>query len=351
MRIVKIPVVLVVVALIVTTISCRQKSNAGDTPARLADRGTLQAEAFVVRTKKLNENIEVPGTLMPFETTEIRPEISGRIVELNIPEGRLVQKGTLLVKLFDGDLQARLKKLEVQLSIAEKTVERQKALLAISGISQQEYDLSQLESNNLNADIELVKVDIGKTRITAPYTGKIGLKNISLGAYVTPTNILTTISQVNDLKLEFTVPEKYSENMNRGREVIFGINGMEKDFHATIMATETGIEANTRTLKVRALVKGRHDELVSGGFAKVSLELGNADDLLVIPTQAIIPQARDKKVIVFRNGQPNFKTVTTGIRDSTFVQILDGLNAGDTIITTGLLAIRPDSKISITKVN
>ncbi len=311
----------------------------------------VQVEAFIVRTKTLSENIDVPGTLLPYETTEIRPEISGRIVEMNIPEGRVVEQGTLLVKLFDGDLQAKLKKLEVQLSIAEKTVERQKALLEINGISQQEYDLSQLEANNLSADIELVKVDIGKTRITAPYTGKIGLKNISLGAYVTPTNILTSISQVNDLKLEFTVPEKYSENMKRGKEVAFNITGMDKDYKATIMATESAIEANTRTLKVRALVKGRHDALVSGGFAKVSLELGDTGKPLVIPTQAIIPEARNKKVVVYKSGLADFKVVTTGIRDSTFVQVLDGLKEGDTVITTGLLAIRPDSKLSLTKVN
>lgn len=335
----------------ISAISCKEKK---ETPEVMRVRSVnlpIQVEAFVVRTKALNENIEVPGTLLPYETTEIRPEISGRIVELNIAEGRVVPKGTLLVKLFDEDLQARLKKLQVQLSIAEKTVERQKALLEISGISQQEYDLSQLEANNLNADIELVKVDIGKTRIAAPYTGKIGLKNISLGAYVTPTNVLTTISQVNDLKLEFTVPEKYSENMNRGKVVNFTINGADKKYTATIMATESAIEANTRTLKVRAIVKGRHDELVSGGFAKVSLELGNAGEPLVIPTQAIIPQARDKKVVVYHNGQPEFKVVTTGIRDSTFVQILGGLKEGDTIVTTGLLAIRPDSKITLTKVN
>lgn len=349
MRIVT-PFALVVVFFVVT-ISCKSKKEPEVLSNRMAANQPLQAEAFIVRTKRLSEKIEVPGTLLPFETTEIRPEISGRIVQLNIPEGRLVQKGTLLVKLFDGDLQARLKKLEVQLSIAEKTVERQKALLAISGISQQEYDLSELEANNLNADIELVKVEIAKTRINAPYTGKVGLKNISLGAYVTPTNILTSISQVNALKLEFTVPEKYSETMSRGKEVLFGITGIEKDFTATVMATEAGIEANTRTLKIRAVVKGKHDQLVSGGFAKVSLELGRAEAPLVIPTQAIIPQARDKKVIVFRGGQPNFTTVTTGIRDSTFVQILDGLKEGDTIVTTGLLAIRPDSRISLTKVN
>jgi membrane fusion protein, multidrug efflux system len=347
---VKLLQVLVLALSIVVTISCKEKKSTAVMPARSINM-PLQAEAFIVKTRPLTENIEVPGTLLPYETTEIRPEISGRIVNLNIPEGRVVQKGTLLVKLFDGDLQARLKKLEVQLSIAEKTVERQKALLEISGISQQEYDLSQLEANNLNADIELVKVDIGKTRITAPYTGKIGLKNISLGAYVTPTDILTTISQVNDLKLEFTVPEKYSENMRRGKEVQFTVNGLDKKYKASVMATESGIEANTRTLKVRGIVRGRHDELVSGGFAKVSLDLGNLGDPIVIPTQAIIPQAREKKVVVYKAGQPDFKVVTTGIRDSTFVQIVEGLNVGDTVITTGLLAIRPDSKISITKVN
>ena len=350
MRIVKLSFV-VIGLFIVSAISCKQKKKTPEVMTVRSVNLPVQVEAFIVRTRPLSENIDVPGTLLPYETTEIRPEISGRIVDLNIPEGRVVQQGTMLVKLFDGDLQARLKKLEVQLSIAQKTVERQKALLEINGISQQEYDLSQLEANNLNADIELVKVDIGKTRITAPYTGKVGLKNISLGAYVTPTNILTTISQVNDLKLEFTVPEKYSENMKRGKEVVFNITGVDKDFKATIMATESGIEANTRTLKVRALVKGRHDQLVSGGFAKVSLNLGNTGEPLVIPTQAIIPQAREKKVVLYKNGQPDFKVVTTGIRDSTFVQILDGLNERDTIITTGLLAIRPDSKITLTKVN
>jgi membrane fusion protein, multidrug efflux system len=335
----------------ISTLSCKQnKEEPTNMPARSVNP-PLQAEGFVVKTRPLSEKIEVPGTLLPFETTEIRPEISGRIVELNIPEGRVVQKGTLLVKLFDGDLQAKLKKLQVQLSIAEKTVERQKALLAISGISQQEYDLSQLEANNLSADIELVKVDIGKTRITAPYSGKVGLKNFSLGAYVTPSDVLTTISQVNNLKLEFTVPEKYSESMMRGRDVVFSVSGIAKKFRASIMATETLIEANTRTLRVRAIVKGNHEELVAGGFAKVSPGLGETGEPIVIPTQAIIPQARDKKVVLYRGGQPEFKTVVTGIRDSTFVQIVDGLQAGDTVVTTALLAIRPESRITLTKVN
>ncbi len=331
-------------------ISCKDEKK--DAPAAAGPRKTppLQVEGFIVRTESLSEKIEVPGTLMPFETTEIRPEISGRLVSINIPEGRYVSKGTVLARIFDGDLQAQLKKLEVQLSIAEKTAERYKELLKINGISQQEYDLAELQANNLRADISLVKVDINRTQIRAPFNGQVGLKNISVGAYVSPTNVLTTISQVNRLKLEFTVPEKYSEDMKPGKTISFGITGTTKQFSAAVMATETAIEANTRSLKVRAVVNQNDKLLVPGAFAKVSLDLGKNNAALIIPTQAVIPQARNKRVVLYRSGAPEYQIVTTGIRDSTFVEITDGLKVGDTVITTGLLAIRPESKITLTKV-
>ncbi|THU38433.1 efflux RND transporter periplasmic adaptor subunit [Niastella caeni] len=333
-------------------ISCKSEKKDNAPAARTgggADR-PVQAEAFIVKTKSLSENLEIPGTLLPFEETEIRPEISGRVIALNIPEGSFVQKGTLLIKLFDSDLQAQLKKLQVQLEIAQKTAERQEALLKIEGVSKQEVDLSQLQVSNLKADIELLKVDIGKTEIRAPFAGRIGLKSISNGAYITPTSLITTISQVNQLKLEFSVPEKYSEDMRRGRPVNFTVAGSDNKFTASILATESNIEANTRTLKVRAVVQGKHNLLVPGAFAKVNLQLGKNDHSLIVPSQAVIPQARNKRVIVYKGGKPDFAVVTTGIRDSSYVQVLDGVNEGDTVITTALLTIRPESKIKLTKV-
>jgi membrane fusion protein (multidrug efflux system) len=213
--------------LAVSLLACKEEKKDKEAPAGSAPRGggILQVEAFVVKTQSLSENLEVPGSLMPFEQTEIRPEITGRVVQLNIPEGSAVRKGTLLVKLFDEDLQAQLKKLQVQLEINAKTAERQKELLKISGISQQEYDLSELAVSNLKADIDLLKVSISKTEVRAPFDGRIGLKNISLGAYVSPTNLVTTISQVGQLKLEFSVPEKYSDLMRKGRPMSFTIAG------------------------------------------------------------------------------------------------------------------------------
>jgi len=333
-------------------LSCENKKKNSSPPnaSALKANRPMQAEGYIVKTKSISENIEVPGTLLPFEETEIRPEISGRVVYLNVPEGRFVSKGNVLVKLFDGDLQAQLKKLQVQLAIAQQTAARYKELLKIGGVSQQEYDLTELQVNNLNADMQLVRVDIYKTTIRAPYSGRIGLKSISSGAYITPTNIITTISQVSKLKMEFTVPEKYSDNMTRGRIVNFTVAGTNQKFSSSIMATESNIEATTRTLKVRSVVTGNHPTLVPGAFAKVTLQMDKNDQALIIPTQAIIPQARNKRVILYRNGVAKFEIVSTGIRDSSFVQITDGLKAGDTIVTTGLLAIRPESQIKLSKI-
>jgi membrane fusion protein, multidrug efflux system len=344
----------IVIGIILAFIFVSCKNEKKETPANAGRTGggdrPISAEAFIVKTKTLSENLEIPGTLLPFEVTEIRPEISGRVVSLNIPEGSFVQKGTLLVKMFDGDLQAQLKKLQVQLEIAQKTAERQEALLKIEGISKQEVDLSQLQVSNLKADIELIRVDIVKTEIRAPFAGRIGLKNISNGAYITPTTLLTTISQVSQLKLEFSVPEKYSEAMRKGRQVSFSVAGSDNKFTASVLATESNIEANTRTLKVRAVVQGKSSLLVPGAFAKVALQLGKNDHSLIVPSQAVIPQARNKRVIVYKGGKIDFAVVTTGIRDSSYVQVLDGVKEGDTILTTALLAVRPESKIKLTKV-
>lgn len=336
-----------VLSLLVT--ACREQKKE-EASRRNRGGGPIQAEGFVVRTTSLSENIEVPGTLLPFEVTEIRSEISGRVVRLNIPEGSYVQQGALLVKLFDDDLQAQLQKLQVQLQIAQKTAERYRELLKISGVSQQELDLSELEVNNLKADIELIKVSITKTEIRAPFNGRIGLRSISLGAYITPTNLITTISQVGQLKMQFSVPEKYSAEMRKGRQIDFTVSGSDKKFKASILATATLIEENTRTLQVLTVITGSNPLLVAGSSAKVSLRLGQDDQAIIVPTQAIIPQARNKQVVVYRNGSVNFETVVTGIRDSTFVQIMEGVKKGDTIVTTALLSIQPNSKIQLTKV-
>ncbi len=309
-----------------------------------------RVDAFVVSAKSIGNIIDVPGSIIAFEGTELHPEVSGRVTILNVKEGTTVARGMLLVKLFDGDLQAQLKKLEVQLAIKEKTEQRQAELLKINGISQQEYDLSALDVSNIKADIELIRTSILKTEIRAPFTGKLGLRNISIGAYITPQTIITTIREVENLKLEFTVPEKYSSQIKTGMPVMFMLDGSDKKFNAKIIASESSVAEDNRSLKVRAIISSKDAMLSPGIFTKVSLDFGVDNNAIMIPSQAVIPQARFKNVILYKNGAAKFAVVQTGVRDSAFVQILSGVEIGDTVITTGLLSIKPDGDIQLTSV-
>jgi len=309
-----------------------------------------QLEGLIVKPTKLVQEIEVSGTLQPFDETILMPEVAGRVITLNIQEGKPVTKGALLVKLFDEDLQSQLKMLQVQLQIAENNEQRMKTLFNVKGTSQQEYDASLLQVNNLKAQIDVMKVNIGKTEIKAPYNGIVGLKKISPGQYITPSTQIATIRAVNTLKLDFSIPEKYSHAVRQGNKVEFFISGMDTKFNATIAATEASIESDSRNLNVRALVDANSKGLLPGAFAKVKAVLGSKDDALMIPTSSIVPQASVKKVYVARNGKAAFVTITTGVREADNIEVLSGLKAGDTLVTTGILFIKQNNTLKFSKV-
>jgi membrane fusion protein, multidrug efflux system len=307
-------------------------------------------EGIIVKPSVLEQKIMVSGTLIPFEETVLMPEVPGRVVSINLPEGNFVKKGTLLVKLFDGDLQANLSKAQTQLQIAQQTLDRQTELLKVSGISQADFDQTRLQVNSIKDDIAVLKVQIGKTEIVAPFDGTIGLRNISIGAEVTPSTALATIRAENQLKLDFSVPEKYSGQVKPGEKVQFTIEGDDKKIDATVLATEENIEANTRNLNVRAVVDNKSAKLIPGAFANVELSLGVNNNAMMIPTQAIIPEERDKKIILSVKGKATFMSVTTGVRKDSTIEVLDGIKPGDTVVTTGILLIRPGENLNFSKI-
>ncbi len=322
----------------------KEEPKAGQRPT------SMRVDGYVVTAQPFASTIEVPGTIVANEVTEVHPEVSGRITYLNVAEGKFVSKGTLLAKLYDGDLVAQLKKVQVQLSIAEKTEDRQMQLLKIQGISQQDYDLSLLQVNNLKADIDILQTSIAKTQIRAPFNGKLGLKNISPGAYVTPASVIAVINQTSQLKLDFTVPEKYTTQIKTGQIVSFSYEGSDKKYSARVIATESNITETTRSLSVRSIIIDNDVNLIPGAFAKVKLSFDPDPNAILIPTQAVLPQARGKKVVIADKGVAKFVDVTTGIRDSARIQITEGLKPGDTVIVTGLLSLRPEGKIQVGKV-
>ncbi len=335
--------------------SCGSRSKKADPPvknnAKSNEPTALSVQGYIIYPSVLHSSIEVAGTLLPFEETDIHPEVSGKLTYLSINEGSHVKKGTLLARLFDGDLQAQLQKLKVQLQVAQKTEQRQQELLKIGGISQQDYDLSVLDVSSIKADMQVLQAAIDKTIIKAPFDGKVGFKNVSIGAFITPTTVITTIRQDTKLKLEFSVPERFTPKVKLGNVINFTTEATGKNYQAKIYATESGITEENRSLKVHAVVENTDKNITAGSFAKVAFDMGDNNEAVMIPTQAVIPQARDKQVIVYNGGNADFKVVTTGTRDSAKVEILSGLAIGDTVITTGLLSIKPGSKINLSSLN
>lgn len=334
-----------------TACSSKDKKEKAAAGAKPGAPPIPKVEAYVVGTSTVAENIDLPGSVIANEATSINPEISGRLVYLNAAEGKQVGKGTLLAKIYDGDLKAQLNKLTVQLKVQEQTAKRYEELLKINGVSQQEYDMIVLQSSNLRADMEIIRSNIMRTEIRAPFSGTLGLKMVSPGAYVSPQTVITTIRQNSELKLDFTLPERYTGKLRPGQLVSFTAEGNDKTYNAKVVATESGLSEESRSLNVRALITNNDNTLLPGIFVKVKLGFEPDTSAIMIPSQAIVPQARGKKALLYKGGTVAFTDIQTGLRDSARVQVLSGLQPGDTIITTGLMGLKPGGKVQLGKIS
>jgi len=312
-------------------------------------RGSRPVDAVVVQPSLLEKDIFVPGLILAYDQVELKSEVAGRVVMLNLPEGRSVAKGTLLVKLFDDDLQANLKKLQAHYKIQRQVFDRQTELFKVNGISKNEYERAELDLLALAADIDVLKTHIRKTEVLAPFNGVIGLRSISEGAFVPAAALLGTISTTNTLKIDFSVPEKYSQKMQAGAKVEFSTTNVPSAT-ATIIATDQSVDAQTQNLRVRALVDKPDKRLVPGGYCQVNLNLDSRNDAIIIPSQAIVAQIDGKFVIVARQGKAHFVPVQTGVRSERGIEITQGLAVGDTIITSGILFLREDSPLDYASV-
>ncbi len=343
-------IVLLFLSLPFTSCTSSSKKQELQAQANKAPKGPMKVDGYIVKTKSISDQIQLPGTLVAQEKTDIHPEVSGRITAIYIKEGAHISKGTLLVKLYDGDLQAQKKKYEVQLQINKQISSRHEQLLKIGGISKEDYETTFLNESNTKADLNVLMAAIEKTQIRAPFSGKLGLKLVSPGAFVTPQTVITSIQQTDQLRLDFEVPEIYATRLKTGQHLSFLVEGNTRTYSAVVFATESGIQQNTRSLTIRAKVTGDQQGLVPGGFAKVNLLFNANPTALMVPTQAVIPQARSKQIILLKNDQASFVTITTGARDSAMVEVTSGIKKGDTVITTGLMSLKPNMKISVRKV-
>jgi len=328
---------------LVTIVSCKNRNKE---QASKKETPPVAVNIIVAGEEYFPAGIEVNGTVLSEEMIELHPEISGRLTYLNIPDGAKVSEGTVLAKINDADLQAQMEQQKVLLDLDTKTEQRLKKLLAVNGVDQAEYDAALSQVNTVEATIEILNAQIDKTVIKAPFTGQLGLRMVSAGAYVTPQTLIGTLQQTDKVKIDFTVPEAYESMISKGSTVFIQTNGSVENLSATISAIEPQINTATRNIKVRARLD--NGVISPGAFVKVLLDQKGKG--IVVPANAIIPDALSNQVIVIKNGKAVFKNVETGITTANVVELVSGVSPGDSIVVSGVLFVRPDAKVKIKKV-
>ncbi|MBN1988250.1 MAG: efflux RND transporter periplasmic adaptor subunit [Bacteroidales bacterium] len=303
-------------------------------------RAATVVEAIVVSTAEISNSLEVTGSVLANEEVQLMPESAGKLIDVLFTEGQPVSKGQLLAQLNSSEIKARLQRLKADEQLAQDDESRKKRLLEINAISQQEYDVAQNKLDGLKADISQAQAQIAKLEIRAPFGGTIGLRYVSPGAFVSTSTPIATLIQANPIKLEFAVPERYVSVFRKNQPVEFSIVGSHKKYGAKVYAAESKIDPQTRAIKVRAHANNSNGELVPGSFARVSLLLDKTLGTIMVPPQTLVPEIKGQKVFLYKGGKAIEQLVETGVRTGTYVEVISGLNVGDTLITTGLNQIR-----------
>ncbi|NDV60132.1 efflux RND transporter periplasmic adaptor subunit [Bacteroides sp. 519] len=312
----------------------------------------LNVNGFVVKQQTLVINDDkVRGRLIPDEEVDLSFQTSGMVTHIEFKEGASVKKGQLLAKVNDAPLQAQLKKLEAQLKLAEDRVYRQSTLLEKDAVSKEAYEQVRTDLESLKADIQLVKANIDLTELRAPFDGIIGLRQISEGAYASPSTVLAKLTKVIPLKLEFAINEKNASLIKPGAKIAFTIDNNLNTFYGSVYATEALLDPVTNTLPVRAIYPNYNGALLPGRTATIQIIINEINDAIAIPSEAIVPELGRDIVYLYRNGKATPVTVTKGVRTDAFVQIVDGLHVGDTIITSGTLQLRTGLNVFLDNIN
>lgn len=305
-------------------------------------------KGMVLHPQKFNDNISLSGTIEANEQIEIRSEVSGVVERLNFKEGSKVSQGQILFKVNDIELQAQLSKVETAQKLASENERRAKLLLEKQAISQEEYEIASADFQSARAESQLISAQLSKTVVRAPFSGTIGLRSISRGTYVTPVTPIAKLVNTSQLKITFSVPEKYSSQISIGSDLTFTTSGSKEEHEAKVYAIEPEVEIATRTLKMRAIAENLDGKLYPGTYANIRLPLESIDDALMVPSESLIPVQNGKKIFISEQGKAKEIAVEIGARTGNEVRVLSGLKAGDTILTYGVMSLKDGTPVNIT---
>lgn len=323
------------------------KSEKNDAKDKGGSKKPITVSGVVVKPQTFANELSLSGSIDANEQVEIRSEISGIVEGIYFTEGTTVKKGQVLLKVNDIELRAQLSEMATKQSLASENERRAKLLLEKQAISQQEYDIARADFKSAQAQTQLINAQITKTSVRAPFSGKIGLRSISPGTYVTPTTLIAKLVNSSQLKITFSIPEKYASQIKLNSQIKFTAAGSTEKYAAKVYALEPEIAVDTRTMQIRAIAENKNGNLLPGTFANVELPLATINDALIVPTEAIVPVQNGKKVFVTNNGKAKEIMVETATRTAKDIVILSGLKAGDTVLTTGVMSLKNDTPVKV----
>jgi len=310
-------------------------------------RSALMVNATVLQPQTLNNLFRITGVLLPDEEVNLTFETAGKITDIYFQEGTYVQQGALLAKVNDAPLQAELKKLEAQLPLAEDRLFRQQTLLDKDAISQETFQSVSTQLETLKAEIELVKARIRQTELRAPFSGMIGLRQVSEGAYASPTVEVANLTKISPLKIEFSLTQNFVNLIKPGSAITFTVENDLEVYHASVYAVESRLDVQTLSLFARARYANTDRKIKPGQSASVEIKLDQIDNAIVIPSIASIKEMGRDIAYIYDNGMAKEVEIIPGMRTSSSVEVINGLTVGDTLLTTGVMQLRSGMPVRI----
>lgn len=328
-----------IVLIAVTLASCGSKADKKPLGA-----SNLQAKGYLATPQPFNNDLVTTAELIASEQLELMAPMAGQVLEIYFKEGQKIQKGARIIRLDDRIWKAQLLGVRADLSTAEKDYKRKKQLLEVEGSSQGEIDKAFSTVETLKSQLQQLQVNIDLANVVAPFSGELGMRNFSKGAFLKQGDVITTLTELNHLKVDFTLAQEHLKDVKIGKKVLVLVD--TDSLEAEIYAVNPLVNAQSRTIGVRArLQQTPKKTIMPGTFAEVKVSTNFIKDALLIPTQAIVPEINDQTVYLYKNGKAEKRVVKMGNRTADKVHILEGINAGDTVITTGMLQIKDGMEI------
>lgn len=309
--------------------------------------GKPAVEVTKVEVTRIVDDVPAVGSLRSRQGVVIKPEIGGRITQLNFRDGDRVQKGQLLVQFDDQLPAAQTKQAEAELAIAQSNFNRNRELVEQNFISRRTVDESAANLQVAEAKLALAKATAARLRILAPFDGTVGIRQANIGDYLKDGAEVVNLEDIDAVFVDYRLPERFQAKVRRGQVAEIDVDALPgRKFQAVVQAIDPLIDANGRSLGVRACIDNRRMQLRPGMFARVSTLFGIRESAMVIPEESIVPQGAKQFVIKLVDGTEGKVTqrveVKLGLRSPGKVEVLEGLAVGDTVLVAGQQRVQKD---------